>query len=205
MLELIDILCINCHNLIDSSQIDQHSRTCTHVTTQLVVAENSDAITEIDYKLERLQMNLEATLGQRELSPVTQAVFLKVVEMTKQMLEMHLEELEKVRRVSVFLQSYIREFDGEVAVLFYLERLYFLSAVLSTQTKLRELLLEVSRQHQAQEMHEQLDLKQMELEAYKLEFEYLKEKTMRMQGKGAPDNYYSESFVESYIGTENEY
>jgi hypothetical protein len=63
-------------------------------------------------------------------------------------------------------------------------------------------LLELTRQDQAKDLSEKLELKRKELEAYKLEVDYLREKTTRMQAAmHSPHEHYQESLVESYTGT----
>lgn len=201
MLDSVDVLCVNCHSMIVSELIDRHSKDCTRVTKQLILAENADALTEINFKIDRLRLNLEDHLQRSVFEPVSRSVFVKVVDLTTQLLEMTTDNVEEVRRISVFLQSYIRDYDGSISTLFYLERLYFLSSVRPIQTKFRELLLEIGRQEQQHDLHDKLELKKKELEAYKLEVEYLREKTNRLQAFIGSSADYQESNVESYTGS----
>jgi hypothetical protein len=102
------------------------------VRKQLAAAENADALTEINFKIDRLRLNLEDNLGRDQIPQVDREVFMKVKDIAVQLLAMTTAKLEEVRRISVFLQSYIRSYDGSIATLFYLERLYFLSSVRAT-------------------------------------------------------------------------
>lgn len=203
MLESIDVLCVNCHNFIETSQIDSHSLVCTRVTRQLILAESAGELTEVNFKLDRMRLNIEATLRNKALESDSRIVFERLLELTTQLLDMSLPHVAEVRRINVFLQSFIRDFDGEIYCLLYLERFYLMSSVPPMQTKLRELLEELSRNEQQQALHVKLDLKKKQLEAYKLEIEYLKVKSKRMQeALKLPDSRLQESFVESITGTE---
>mmetsp|Transcript_3253 Transcript_3253/g.6706 ORF Transcript_3253/g.6706 Transcript_3253/m.6706 type:complete len:318 (-) Transcript_3253:1354-2307(-) len=194
MLDLVDILCVNCQEFISSTSIDVHSRTCTRVTRQVILAESSAPLIEIDFKLDKLKHNIEGFLKRRHFDLISSSVFEKLLEITDQLQQYDTSQVEEARRVSVFLQSHIREFDGEIYCLLYLERLFLMAT-----NKLRELLAELTRQDERKQIHDKLTLKKKQLDAYKLEIEFFKDKALRMEeflGRNPLD--LQESFVHSY-------
>jgi hypothetical protein len=183
--------------MVPTGLVDLHSTKCTQVIRQLIVAENADALTEVDFKLERLRLNVEDSIRRTEAEHTNRSVFERILALTAQVLGMSIDNLEGVHSTSEFLQCYIRDFDGPVCHLLYLERLYFLTRVPLNQTKLRELQLRIC-QNSENSLIDELKSKSRELEAYKLEAEHLREMSQRLQAMlNSPLEQSQESIVKS--------
>jgi hypothetical protein len=129
-MENIDVLCINCENMISLDKISLHSSICLAPTAYILKLNDTNPSKMLDFRLDKLKCSLECIL-QENLKPLTipeKQIFSSLIELSSEVLKLkdlsneNLENLEKSEKIQVQMNSFSFE-DVSPCVTIYAERL----------------------------------------------------------------------------------
>lgn len=128
----IDVLCINCQQMINVDEIDQHSMACFKVNEKVYQIENNLTLNQIDYKLSKLQEALEQhsrskqtgyfdrnSIGETQTSRQITDFINRILKFNN---KADAKQIKMLKDVIVEIQQTLTNFKGSTALLLYLER-----------------------------------------------------------------------------------
>ncbi|OMJ68265.1 hypothetical protein SteCoe_34331 [Stentor coeruleus] len=110
-MEEIDVLCINCENMISVDKISAHSSVCVTPTNYIIKLSSANPIKLLDFRLDKLKCSMEAILHDsiKPLSTDEKMIFTYLSRYTVEILsikESSVESSEACKKISIEIANY---------------------------------------------------------------------------------------------------
>jgi hypothetical protein len=130
-MEDIDVLCINCENMISLEKISAHSSVCVTPTNYIIKLSSSNPMKLLDFRLDKLKCSMEAILHDsiKHLSIDEKMIFTYLARYCVEILtikESSVESSEACKKVSIEISQYPTS-NISPCVSLYLERIKVIS------------------------------------------------------------------------------
>jgi len=127
MEKCIDVLCINCEDMITYDKIQQHSKVCVY-PAQFVIKLESKELLFIDFKIDKLKCMMEAIVfsGVKPISPKQEEVFQYLIRKSFELLRLKKTTQENInvsKSIAYEIQKYTAQTELDFLILVYSERL----------------------------------------------------------------------------------
>lgn len=183
----VDVLCINCQNMIKADLVQRHSQVCLVVLPSVLALEAGSHLRLLNFKIDKLKCALEAVdaeggLPERDMALVNRLIHLCVGLLLCQ------TEPERCIDVGKEIETLLDNFTGGLATRLYSERLRVLA-----QEKGAEL-----RAGESEDVEASLERHKAEAEELKQQVEYYRKQTSSLQTQLARGNNVEE--INSQVG-----
>ena len=182
MEEAIDVLCINCSEMVPADQVTVHSHRCQQVHPYVASMDNSEVLRLIDFKIEKLrlaiQMSLSTSLPKDSVQSMT-----SLSELAGQLLKNYgasSSALSLTESALSQLTAFTRDFHGSTSIGLYGERLKALAKDKAAELK------QVLEPRADSGFVQQLSQKDEEIEKLRKELDEWKVRVQEPQRKDGP-------------------
>ena len=125
----VDVLCINCQDMIAIELVEMHSKVCTQVSAHVMRLEQTAPINHIDYRIAKVKGGLEVLIGKKSCDIYDRSFMTKIIEFCNEVLgayELNERDQNTCHKVLENLQEMEDEFRGAPCVMIYIERTKYL-------------------------------------------------------------------------------
>lgn len=173
----VDVLCINCQNMIRADLVQRHSQVCLAVLPSVLALEAGSHLRLLDFKIDKLKCALEAVeagegLPEKDLALVNRFIHLCVGLLLCQ------TEPERCFDIEKEIATLLRDFVGGLAVRLYGERMKALAQEKGTELRAGE----------TEDVEASLERHKAEAEQLKQQVDYYRKQTSSLQTQFAHHN-----------------
>ena len=123
MEDVLDILCINCQEMINFSNILEHSLLCVYPSSAYLIAENNSALMQIQYRLDKLVFALDLIIFKRlRTEHVSYEFLLKQAKKLYLVVEVSIESVERCNSLTGIIKKFAKSMI-KPGLIIYSERL----------------------------------------------------------------------------------
>lgn len=157
--QILTVNCMNCQELISIEKIEDHSKFCTTIPESVITLESGSYLSQIIFKLKRLESCLMDLSKNPELRPGDKNYITIFLRLSRKIIESN--SIEQTDSVINSLSSLLVTFKGSLSIRVYADRL---------QTLVQE---------------QKLGLQEMEIEGKKQELEKIKEEVEKYKNRSS--------------------
>ena len=122
----VDVLCINCQNMIKADLVSRHSQVCLVVLPSVLALEAGSQLRLIDFKIDKLKCALEAVDAEGSLPDVDLVLVNRLIHLCVSLLLCQIEP-QRCLDVAQEVELLMQDFSGSITVRLYGERLRVLA------------------------------------------------------------------------------
>ena len=135
-MEEIDILCINCENMISPEKLLAHSSVCFAPTEQILKLSSFPSIKQVNFRLDKLKCAIDSILYDdiKKITTDEKMLFLFLSRNLSEIMQTQepiQDNWEKIENIAVKIQNYPQDFISS-CVTVYLERVFLLAKTKSS-------------------------------------------------------------------------
>jgi hypothetical protein len=173
----VDVLCINCQNMIKADLVQRHSQVCLVVLPSVLALEAGSHLRLLNFKTDKLKCALEAVDAEGALPDSDMALVNRLIHLCVGLLLCQTEP-ERCIDVGKEIETLLGNFTGGLAVRLYSERLRALAQEKGTELRAGE----------SEDVEASLERHKVEAEQLKQQVEYYRKQTSSLQTQFARNN-----------------
>ncbi|OMJ82588.1 hypothetical protein SteCoe_16634 [Stentor coeruleus] len=181
---ILNILCINCQDLISEDLIDHHSKMCVAMTDTVMNIEGTYSIEEWIYKIHKLKKCLETLIKKTEIKPGDKNTMIILIRIMTNVSSDYTENI--LTRSIKSLNSITSNFRGTLTIRVYVDRLQYLLNSLFITVQSENRLNTLSIEQAIEEKNCEIQQLKIKTEYYKSQSENLENIVLRTNSIRSP-------------------